>query len=130
MGIKITRDSKTRKKVRVFRIKKRLFGTSDRPRLLFSKTLRFLYAQLIDDVNRKTLFSFSTFSSNEIKEINKKEQKYNLKNKKIALLFGKKVGDKLKEKGYNSIVFDRNGYVYHGKVKVFADAVREQGVNF
>jgi len=127
MGIKITRDSKIRKQVRVYRGKKRLFGTSECPRLLFNKTLRFLYAQLIDDVNKKTLFSCSTIGAKDMNEI---ERKYNLKNLKVASSFGKKVGDILKERGYKSIVFDRNGYLYHGKVKVFADAIREQGINF
>ena len=127
MGVKVTRDSKLRKKVRIYRIKKKLFGTADRPRLLFNKTLRYLYAQLIDDVNNKTLCSFSTLNN---QKSDGTDHSYNFKNCNVALSFGKEIGIKLKEKGYNSIVFVRNGYLYHGKVKIFADSIREQGIDF
>jgi large subunit ribosomal protein L18 len=123
MDNKIKRNKNIRRAVRVFRIREKISGTTDRPRLLFTKTLKYLYAQIINDSENKTLFSMTTLNN---KDINTKS----FKNKDVAVLFGKLVGDKLKENGIEKLVFDRNGYLYHGKVKAFADAVREKGINF
>lgn len=123
MDNKLKRNKNIRRAVRIFRIRTKVSGTTDRPRLLFTKTLKYLYAQIINDSENKTLFSMTTLNN---EDINTKS----FKNKEVAVLFGQLVGDKLKEKGIEKLVFDRNGYLYHGKVKAFADAVRERGINF
>ncbi len=106
------------------RIRSVIFGTSVRPRLTFYKSLKNLYAQLIDDTQGKTIASLSTLS---------KELREKLKGKKnltAARELGEKFGDILKEKGIKKVVLDRSGYKYHGKLKSFADAVRSRGIDF
>ncbi|MFH1715063.1 MAG: 50S ribosomal protein L18 [Elusimicrobiota bacterium] len=122
--MKKLRDKNVRRDIRKMRIKKKIHGTLERPRLILSKSLKFLQAQIIDDDNGKTLASCSTM---------KKELKTTLKSGKnieAAKELGKIVGQIAKEKGILQVVFDRNGYFYHGKVKAFAEAVREKGINF
>jgi len=106
------------------RIRKKVSGTKARPRLCLYRSLSNLTAQLVDDVSGKTLVSLSTFN----KDI-KKQMPYG-GNKKAAEGLGKAMAEKVKDKGITSVVFDRSGRQYHGRVKVFADAARKEGLQF
>lgn len=106
---------------RIRRVRAKIFGTSDRPRLAIKRSNRHIYAQLIDDVNSKTLVSASSL------EYDKKD-----KLTKIALseFVGKILAKKSKEKGIDKVVFDRRSYKYHGRVKALAEAARKAGLEF
>ena len=105
-------------------IRTRLSGTSDKPRLAVYRGLRNIIAQVIDDSKNKTLFSLTT-SDKEIK------QKFTYGgNIKAAQFFGEVFARKAKEKGITRVVFDRAGYLYHGRVKAFAEAARKGGLVF
>ena len=106
------------------RIKLRLRGTTERPRLVVRRTLKNFYAQLIDDAQQKIIISISTLAK-ELK--NKFKQAGSVK---ASEFFGEELGRKIKEKGINRIVFDRAGYLYHGIIKAFAEALRKQGLEF
>jgi len=123
MDNKIRRSKNIRRDVRIFRIRKKIKGTNDRPRLIFIKSLKYLYVQLVNDLDNKVISGFTTLN-------NKNIVLKNFKNINAASVFGKFVGEKLKGLGISKLVFDRNGYKYHGKVKVFADALRSEGINF
>jgi large subunit ribosomal protein L18 len=103
-----------------YRIRKRLSGSGERPRMTVYRSNKQIYVQLVDDVKGQTLVSASS-KEKEIasKKLNKIEQ---------AKLVGKRIAEKAKEKGINTVVFDRNGYLYHGRVKNLADAARESGL--
>lgn len=118
---KRTTDLKTvnRRKKKV-RIRKTVAGSEERPRLSIFKSVRHVYAQVIDDVTGKTIVSASTLET-EIK---------NTSGKEAAALIGKTVAERAKEKKIETVVFDRNGYLYHGRVKALADAAREAGLKF
>jgi len=105
-----------------YRIRKRLSGTSERPRMTVYRSNKQIYVQLVDDVNGVTLLSASS-KEKEIagQKVNKIDQ---------ARLVGKRVAEIAKEKGIKEVVFDRNGYLYHGRVKSLADAARENGLKF
>jgi len=105
-------------------LRKKIIGTQDRPRLCFSRSNKNIYAQLIDDMQGRTLLALST-SSRGLK--NKVGSGGNLK---AAEVFGEEFGKRAIEKGYTKVVFDRSGYLYHGRVKVFADAARKGGLVF
>ncbi len=106
------------------RIRLRLFGDAIEPRLIVRRSLKNLYAQLIDDVGKKALFSLSTLDK-EIKKVCTSAG-----NIKAAQLFGEAFAALAKEKGISKIVFDRAGYLYHGRIKAFADALRKGGLVF
>lgn len=108
---------------RCYRIRKKVKGTVERPRLAVCFTNKHVYAQCIDDVEGKTMGALSSVS----KEMREHHVKPNTTG---AAILGKMFGEYLKSKGIGSVVFDRSGRAYHGCVKVFADAVREQGINF
>ena len=105
-----------------YRIRKRLSGSGNRPRMTVFRSNRQIYVQLVDDLSGKTLVSASS-REKEIatQKVNKIEQ---------ARLVGRRLAEKAKEKGINTVVFDRNGYLYHGRVKNLADAARENGHKF
>lgn len=105
-----------------FRIRKRLSGSGDRPRMTVFRSNKQIYVQLVDDVTGQTLVSASS-REKEIatQKVNKIDQ---------AKLVGKRIAEKAKDKGIESVVFDRNGYLYHGRVKNLADAAREGGLKF
>ncbi len=106
------------------RIRKKMQGTKDKPRLVIRRSLNNLCAQIIDDTENKVLFSFST-ANKEFK------QKGSLSgNIKTASAFGEVFSKKAKEKGLSKIVFDRAGYLYHGRVKAFAESLRKGGMEF
>ena len=103
-----------------YRIRKRLSGSDTRPRMSVYRSNKQIYVQLVDDVTGKTLASASS-KEKEIagQTVNKIEQ---------AKLVGKRIAEKAKEKGISTVVFDRNGFLYHGRVKNLADAARESGL--
>lgn len=106
------------------RIRAKVSGTAERPRLNVFRSLEHIYAQLIDDVNGVTLVSASTVDralSGEIDGKPKLEQ---------ATIVGKAVADRAVSAGIKTVVFDRGGYVYHGRVKALADGAREGGLTF
>ena len=106
-----------------FRIRKRISGSSERPRLVIFRSLNNIYAQLVDDINHRTICTVSNLS---------KEVKDELKDKTTKLseskIVGKFIASKAKEKNIKKAVFDRNGYLYHGRVKAVADGAREGGL--
>ncbi len=114
--------SERRKRIKL-RIRKKINGTTETPRMSIFRSNKGIYAQLIDDQAKKTIVAVSS-SVKELatdKKITKTEQ---------AKLVGKLVAEKAKEKGITTVVFDRNGYLYHGRVKSLADAAREGGLKF
>ena len=117
-------DSKViARKKRIKRIRKKISGTAERPRLRVFKSNRHIYAQLIDDVTGHTLITESTLNN----EIDKDE----FKNKTAqAGRVGELIAEKAKNKGIAKVVFDRGGYRYHGRVKSLSDAARKTGLNF
>jgi len=112
------------RKVRHRRVRNKIVGTTLRPRLCVFRSLNHFYAQIIDDSTSQTLVSASTLDA-EIKD--KTEQM--VKAKKAGLV-GSLLARRALDKGINSIVFDRGGYKYHGRVKVFAETVRQAGLLF
>ncbi len=103
------------------RIRKKLTGTSKRPRLCVYRSLHHIYAQVIDDTEGRTLVAASSAE---------KGAKASGSNVAGAKAIGKLVADRAKEKGIRNVVFDRGGYLYHGRVKALADAAREAGLEF
>ncbi|MHA7110474.1 50S ribosomal protein L18 [Sunxiuqinia elliptica] len=114
------------KQQRRYRIKKRIrkivSGTSERPRLSVFRSNKQIYAQLVNDVDGTTLLAISSLN----KEISEKEGNKS----EIAALVGKALAEKAKAAGIENVVFDRNGYLYHGRVKQLAEAAREGGLKF
>jgi large subunit ribosomal protein L18 len=106
------------------RIRRKLSGTGNRPRLCVFRSLAHIYAQVVDDLNGKTLASASTLE-NEVCGDKKKAG-----NIGAAKLVGKAIAQRAKAKGIEAVVFDRGGYLYHGRVKALAEAARESGLKF
>ena len=117
---------KNKKEYRRLRIKQRIrkivSGTSDRPRMSVFRSNKQIYVQLIDDANGQTILSASSAEKELLDDkINKIDQ---------AKEVGKLIAKKAKDKGIDNVVFDRNGYLYHGRVKSLAEAAREEGLKF
>lgn len=106
------------------KIRNRFAGTTERPRLAVFRSNNHMYAQIIDDTVGNTLVSASTLQ----KEVKTELEKTN--NVAAAAHLGTVVAKKALEKGIDTVVFDRGGFIYHGKVKALADAAREAGLNF
>ncbi len=117
---------KTNRIVRHFRLRKKVSGTAERPRLSIHPSLSHIEAQIIDDFDQKTLVGFTTKDKTFQKGANLKHYG----NVQAAQQFGKFVADKAKAKGIEKVVFDRGGFQYHGRIKAFAEAAREQGLSF
>ncbi|MCX5667482.1 MAG: 50S ribosomal protein L18 [Candidatus Omnitrophica bacterium] len=107
------------------RIRKKIVGTIERPRLSIRRSTSHLYAQVIDDTKGKTLVSFSTLSV-DLKDKIKKDAG----NVKGAVILGSAIAEKCKKEGITKVVFDRAGYLYHGRVKALAEAARKGGLSF
>ncbi len=105
-------------------VRKRLFGTSERPRLAVFRSSKHIYAQVIDDAEAKTLAQASTLDP-EIRQ----QQAYG-GNKAAAALVGRIVAERAKQAGIDKICFDRRSYKYHGRVEALATAAREAGLQF
>jgi large subunit ribosomal protein L18 len=122
MGKKRTR-AEARKR-RHIRVRRKVSGTADRPRLNVYRSLNEIYAQVIDDIKGHTLVSASSID-NELKKKFKGKTK-----REQAKLVGQAVADRAKEKGIKDVVFDRGGYKYIGRVAALADGARENGLQF
>lgn len=103
------------------RIRRQVTGTADRPRLAVFRSLKYIYAQVIDDANGRTI---ATASSRE------KDAGAKGSNAAAAKAVGALIAKKAKDKGVTQVVFDRGGYVYHGNIKALADAARANGLEF
>ncbi len=118
-------NSKTESmKVRSNRVRRSITASADRPRLTVFRSNKHIYAQVIDDINQKTLVSASTVS----KELKGKVSKTS--DLEAAVQVGKLIGQKAKEAKIEQVAFDRGSYLYHGKIKALADAARAEGLKF
>jgi len=116
----MARDSKNVIRLRIHkRIRRRVRGTQERPRLAVFRSVKHIYAQVIDDVQGNTIVAASSG-----------ESKTTGGNIAGAKAIGKLVAERAKDKGIKAVVFDRGGYLYHGRVKALADAAREAGLEF
>ena len=102
---------------RHFRVRKKVNGTGERPRLVIFRSLKHIYAQLVDDVSQRTLMTVTDSGA---------EGKKTAKSAEV----GKRIAEKAKAAGITKVVFDRGGYKYHGRVKAVADGAREGGLEF
>src|SRR5438874_9618601 len=118
----ISSKNVTRRRVHE-RIRKKVLGTAERPRLNVYRSLNNIYVQVIDDLKGATLVSASSAEG-------KKGSRPGGGNLAAAKSVGKAIAERAKAKGINKVVFDRGGYIYHGRVKALADAAREAGLQF
>jgi large subunit ribosomal protein L18 len=122
--LKVDKLKKRRERIK-YKIRKTVSGSSDRPRLVVYRSAKHIYAQLIDDVNSKTLFGVGS---------NSKEMQEKLSSAKGSVERSKAIGKMIAEKAsglkITNVVFDRNGYLYHGRVKALAEGAREGGLKF
>lgn len=121
MALKTKKEKRQRRHLRV---RKRVLGTPDRPRLCVFRSVNHIYAQVINDNDQRTLVSASTV------EPFFKEGKVSGGNVKAAAAVGKLLAERAVEKGLKKVVFDRGGYLYHGRIKALAEAAREGGLDF
>jgi large subunit ribosomal protein L18 len=119
---KVKRQKRVRKKMH---LRKRVVGTSDRPRLAVFRSAKNIYAQLIDDAQNATLVGVSTLTPSLKAELSKAKTKTD-----AAKVVGKHVAEKAKEKKIERVIFDRGGYLYHGRVRAVAEGARENGLTF
>ncbi|WP_261134663.1 50S ribosomal protein L18 [Bacillus sp. Marseille-Q3570] len=115
-------DKNAARKKRHARVRRTIFGTAERPRLNVFRSSKHIYAQLIDDENGVTLLSASTLDSEVDVD--------NGGNVEAAKKVGEAIAKRAVEAGHKVVVFDRGGYIYHGRVKALADAAREAGLQF
>lgn len=112
-------NKKVERRIKIkFRIRKRIKGTAERPRLSVFRSNKQIYAQVINDVEGKTIASASSLGLEKLPKVQQAEK------------VGELVAEKAKAVGIEAVVFDRNGYLYHGRVKALADAARKGGLNF
>ena len=122
----INKESRNKlRKKRHRRIKKRVFGTAEKPRLVVFRSNKHIYAQIIDDVEGKTLVAANSLQKDVAGNI---EESMSPKN--IAGVIGKSLAEKAVKNGVESVIFDRAGYKYHGRVAALADAARKAGLKF
>ncbi|WJH36427.1 50S ribosomal protein L18 [Paenibacillus aurantius] len=120
----ITKGDKNKARLkRHLRVRKKIQGTTERPRLSIYRSSKHMYAQIIDDVKGVTLAAAST-QDKELKEVG------NGGNVDAAKQVGELIAKRAKENGVEKVVFDRGGYLYHGRVQALADAAREAGLEF
>ena len=124
MQIKTKDDRRLRIK---YRIRKRMRGTTERPRLSVFRSVSHIYVQVIDDSAGQTVASASSIESS-VKGTMDKETRGG--NRKGAELVGKTIAERLKAKGITRVVFDRNGFLYHGRIRAVAEGAREGGLEF
>ena len=109
---------------RARRIRKKVIGTAERPRLCIRRSLKHIYAQIVDDVKGITIVQVGSSGKDLTAKIADKRKS------DISKIIGELVAEKAKEKGIERVVFDRKGYLYHGRVKALADAARSKGLVF
>ena len=124
MRIKTKEDRRDRIK---FRIRKKMTGTAQKPRLSVFRSVAHIYVQVIDDMNGQTIASASTVDAKVKGKMAKGVVGGNIKG---AELIGATIAERLKTKGITKVVFDRNGFLYHGRIKAVADAARQAGLEF
>ena len=115
-------DKRLKNKIK---IRKKISGTSERPRIAVYKSLKQVYAQIIDDSKGVTLLAVSTLSKDLTENLKKSKNK--IEKSKVV---GKYLAEKAKEQGIESVVFDRSGYRYHGRIQAVAEGAREGGLKF
>ena len=118
MSIRIPKTRAEKRERRHLRVRKKVTGTPERPRLVVYRSLKHIYAQLVDDVAQRTLMTVTSQGVGEGKKSEKSAE------------VGKQLAGKAKEAGITRVVFDRAGYQYHGRVKAVADGAREGGLEF
>ncbi len=106
-------------------IGKKVIGTPERPRLVVYKSHKHIYAQLVDDTSQKTITGVSSLSNNLKDQISKVKSKV-----EVAEIVGNGIAKKALDLKFNKVVFDRNGYIYHGRVKAVAESARKGGLKF
>jgi len=114
-------DNKRRRKIR-YKIRKKIEGTGDTPRLSVFRSNSEIYAQVIDDISGKTLIAASSLEKTFTKAKSNKTE--------LAKIVGKTVGERALKAGLENVKFDRSGYLYHGRVKALAEGAREAGLKF
>ncbi|SRR5579875_398178 len=118
----MARESRNDMRLRIHRrIRKRISGSPERPRLAVFRSLKHIYAQIIDDEKGHTLVAAAS---------TEKDLRGNGGNVEGAKLIGKVIAERARQKGITKVVFDRGGYLYHGRVKALADAARQGGLEF
>lgn len=122
MGTQSRLETRQRRKKRV---RKKVLGTPERPRLNVFRSSRHIYAQIIDDTNATTLVDASSLSKDLRELVQGKEG-----NRKGASIIGESIAKEALEKGIKQVVFDRNGFLYHGRIKALAEAARSKGLEF
>jgi large subunit ribosomal protein L18 len=120
-SIDIRKQARIKRKKRV---RKKIQGTLERPRLSVFRSSKQIYAQLIDDTHGNTIVSVSS-----MEKVVKDHQKFENKIEK-AVFLGKLIGERALKKGFSKIVFDKNGYLYHGRVKAVSEGARQAGLVF
>jgi large subunit ribosomal protein L18 len=105
-------------------IRKKVNGTAERPRLTVFRSSKHIYAQVVNDVAHQTIATASTLDEQIIPQL------AGLKKSEKAKKIGAAIAERLKAKGIDQVVFDRNGYIYHGRIMALADAAREAGLKF
>lgn len=123
---KIKKSRRLQRTRRHFRVRNKIHGTVDRPRLVVYRSLKNMEGQLVDDSTGRTLLGVSTLTP-DLREFQPEG-----KNRKVEQAFaaGKLLAEQAREEGISAVVFDRGGYKYHGRVKAFADGAREGGLEF
>lgn len=106
-------------------VRKKIRGTEERPRVSVFRSAQHIYGQAVDDIKMVTLTSVASTEKSVKEKITG-----HTGNKDAAKIAGKELGDRLAAKGFKTIVFDRNGFLYHGRIKSFADGIREAGIKF
>ena len=106
------------------RIRQKISGDANRPRLCIYRSLKFIYAQVVDDIKGETLVAASTAEKNVRGDLKRGG------NIQASKAVGKTIAERAKAKGIETVVFDRGGYLYHGRIKAVAEAARESGLKF
>lgn len=120
----VSKERRLARKKRQVRVRKKVTGSTERPRLCIFRSSKHIYAQIIEDVSGKTLVTASTVAKGAADSV-----KYS-GNVEAAKLVGKQIAEKALAQDIKQVVFDRNGFLYHGRVKALADAAREAGLTF
>ena len=122
--VKVANEKNRKRLKRKAHIRQRVTGTSERPRLSVFRSTRYAYAQAIDDTTGRVLAAASELDATVKVQVAGKAKK------ERARIVGKAIGEKLKKAGVSSVVFDRNGFIFHGRVKEIADGARDAGLQF
>jgi large subunit ribosomal protein L18 len=122
--VNVSKERRVARKKRQVRVRKKVTGSVERPRLCVFRSSKHIYAQIIEDVTGKTLVAASTSAKSQADGV-----KYT-GNVEAAKAVGKQIAEKALAKDIKQVVFDRNGFLYHGRVKALADAAREAGLTF